>query len=194
MDGEILYPSWGSLSNTSSSVPIWTSSTKLTGMTAAHWAALSPILSYWIVSGFYEFLDTFDLFSQYRIRPSDEECKRNLAKKSDVMNHVLLVHAAQTAMALVMAEMLPPSPDHEGRFGSLSYFYSVSAGLLTSWNISQDTVGFVDTTLLAGSWLARICYLAARQFLALVVLDTWVFWGHYLEHKNPWLYRKHSHR
>lgn len=35
-----------------------------------------------------------------------------------------------------------------------------------------------------------MAYLAARQFLALIILDSWVFWTHYLEHTVPWLYRK----
>lgn len=178
------------LTISSISVPFLTSHMALASMTDAHWAALSPFLTYWIVSGFYEFLDTFNLFSQYRIRPSDEECKRNLAKKSAVLKYVLLMLAVHTAAGLVLAEMLPPSPRHDGRFGTLSYFHSISTDLWTSWKLDQDTLGFVATFLLAGSWLMRICYLVARQLLALVILDTWVFWGHYLEHQNTWLYRK----
>ena len=196
MDGKLLhtfYPSWASASNTTSSnVHNWASTLGLTEMTAAHWSALSPVITYWIVSGFYELLDSLDLFSQYRIRPSDEECKRNLASRSSVMKHVILMHGAQTAVALVVAGISPLGSSYEGQFGSITYFHSVLAGLLSTWKIQSVTSGYVDSLLFVGSWLLRISYLAIRQFLALLILDTWVFWGHYLEHTNRWLYRKYS--
>jgi hypothetical protein len=56
--------------------------------------------------------------------------------------------------------------------------------VLYSQPSNEQIVDFGATKL---ALIARMAYLAARQFLAPIILDSWVFWTHYLEHTVPWL-------
>ncbi|KAF1990144.1 hypothetical protein K402DRAFT_371157 [Aulographum hederae CBS 113979] len=144
------------------------------GISDAKWAVVSPAVTYWGMCAFYEIVERLDLFRKHRIYPSEEECKRNLAKKGDVIRHVLTYNAIQAGILLVVSEMLPAKVAVEGFFGTRTYFTT------PGYNIFLFTL----------PWLARLAYLALKQFVALVVIDTWVFWGHYIEHQNRWVYKK----
>lgn len=159
----------------------------LTKITNPQWAALSQAIAYWTVSAFYEFIEIFGLFRQYRVQPSEEECKKNLVPRGVVFRHMLFYHATTVAFLLVAFELLPPPTASLHGVGSLSWCYS---SLIKLFPMLVGT-SFINPL----SWIVRITYLASRQFLALVILDAWVFWGHYVLHKSPWIYRMcHSSR
>ncbi|KAK4450477.1 hypothetical protein QBC34DRAFT_424629 [Podospora aff. communis PSN243] len=152
------------------------------GMTLAHWVALSPAIAYFGTAFFYDAVDALGLFPQHRIRPSDEECKKNLTSRSHVFRHMVVYHAIGTALLLVGGEMSPPPVAKPGSVGTLEWFAVVLKAAF-EWERDSSAVYY-------WSWILRAAYLAARQFAALVFLDTWVFWCHYFEHQIPWLYRK----
>lgn len=158
-------------------------------LTDAHWAILTPVISYWVTSAFYELLDYFNLFPQYRVRPSNEECKRNLAKKFDVLKHVLIYQGVQTALLLVADKYFPAFSYQQTPLRTTSLYRSRLSHYLKSLNITDGTMGY-EAILLIGSLIAKIGFLGLRQLLTLIVIDTWVYWGHFIEHKNAWLYRK----
>ncbi|KAK0623892.1 hypothetical protein B0T14DRAFT_190928 [Immersiella caudata] len=152
------------------------------GMTLVQWVALSPAVAYFGTAFFYDAVDALGLFPQHRIRPSDEECKKNLASRSAVFRHMVLYHAIGTAFLLVAGEISPPPVAKQGGVGTLEWF-SAALETLFGWQGGSDVNNY-------SSWVLRVAYLLARQFAALVILDTWVFWCHYFEHQVPWLYRK----
>src|SRR5271168_3716215 len=158
-------------------------------LTSAQWVAVTPVLSYWMASAFYEFIDAFDFFPQHRIHPTAEECKKNLAKRSYVLRHVLIMHLVQLIAGFALAKFQAPETAAEGGFGSFSWFSQQIGQFLVLYSqpSNEQIVDFGATKL---ALIARMAYLAARQFLALIILDSWVFWTHYLEHTVPWLYRK----
>ncbi|KAK4118949.1 hypothetical protein N657DRAFT_627638 [Parathielavia appendiculata] len=152
-----------------------------TAPTLVQWVAPSPAVAYWAASAFYNAIDALGLFAQHRIRPSDEECKKNLATRAAVFRHMVIYHAVATSFLLVAGEMFPPPVEKQGGAGTLEWFYFVLEKLF-GWQ-AESSMAYCC------SWALRAAYLVARQFLALVILDTWVFWCHYFEHQVPWLYR-----
>ncbi|EME79085.1 uncharacterized protein MYCFIDRAFT_34324 [Pseudocercospora fijiensis CIRAD86] len=144
------------------------------------WAILSPVITYWTVSAFYELLDYFDLCNKHRIRlrpaPPRESGKlqnQNLVTRGAVFRHVLMSQVAQTAL-----------------LWAASASASASAQLPAETALQTAPAGPGPATLhglLHGAF--NMLWLLSRQFCALVVLDTWVFWTHYAEHRNTWLYR-----
>ena len=72
-----------------------------------------------MASAFYEFIDAFDLFPQHRIHPTAEECEKNLAKRSYVLQHVLVM---QVIAGFALAKFQAPETAAEGGFGSFSWF------------------------------------------------------------------------
>jgi sphinganine C4-monooxygenase len=151
------------------------------GFSDGQWVGIAPGVGYWVVSGFYEALDALGWCQQYKIQPSPEEQKRNVAKRSDVLKHVIGLHCSQIVMGFIVSYLTHPTPAADGSFGSLDYFKTQTgnADALKS-KFAQYFVAYV----------ARTAYLIARQLISVFILDTWVFWGHFAEHKIPWLYRK----
>lgn len=152
----------------------------MSDITPAQWAALTPALSYILSSVFFETIDALHIFRKHRILPIEIESKANRVSRSTVLLHVTIYHIFLTAGALVFAELFPPPADCESCTGSLLFWDSLIQPLLQGTQL--------DTRWL--SWTARLGWLAGRQFLALAITDAWVFWWHYLTHKNAWLYRK----
>ncbi len=155
----------------------------LANLTIAQWAALSPAISYWTVASSYEVTVILDLFPQYRVLPSEEERKKNTVSKGDVVRYMLMYHVVSSTLLLLTANGPPTLVQGTTAFGTLPRF---RASLI-------HTVGIQNDVLLAGvSWTLRASFLALKQLIALVVLDTYNFWGHYTLHKVPWLYRMSS--
>lgn len=161
-----------------------------TGLEASHWAILSPVITYWIVSGFYELLDTFNLFSQYRIRPrsvdrNEFESRRNLVSRRAVLRHVLTYQGVQTVLLFAATAWFPSGmkEDNTDNFRSTPNIVAFPKVLIELLPLSIRP-GVTQLSIRITSTLL----LLARQLLALVVLDTWVFWMHYIEHQNTWLY------
>ncbi|KAK4180030.1 fatty acid hydroxylase superfamily-domain-containing protein [Triangularia setosa] len=56
-----------------------------------------PHVAYWVVSGIFHLIDTYDLFPQYRLHTPEEITQRNLASRWEVARDVVLEQILQVA-------------------------------------------------------------------------------------------------
>jgi len=68
---------------------------------------LLPVVAYWAVSMFFHFLDTYDLFPQYRLHTPAELLKRNHVTRYEVVRDVIIQQIIQTATGLLFAALDP---------------------------------------------------------------------------------------
>lgn len=66
------------------------------------------IAAYWIVSGFFHLLDTYDLFPQYRLHTPAEVLKRNHVSRWDVFRDVIIQQVVQTGLGVLLAFVEDP--------------------------------------------------------------------------------------
>lgn len=144
------------------------------GLSIAKWAALAPQISYWVTSAFFESLSYFGLFEQYRVIPQEEDApKKNQVSKSTVLKYMVTNQALTTIALFLVADYIPMKS-----YADLPTFEGLFVGIRNPFLQKWAPV------------LVRIAHLALRQLVAVVVLDTWQFWGHFMMHKIPWLYRE----
>ncbi|KAH7128368.1 fatty acid hydroxylase superfamily-domain-containing protein [Dendryphion nanum] len=75
----------------------------------ANVALALPIISYWVVSGFFHIIDVYDLFPQYRLHTPAEVLKRNHVTRWECFRDVILQQIIQTVFGLLMG-MLDEAP------------------------------------------------------------------------------------
>ncbi|KAF2120192.1 sphinganine hydroxylase-like protein Sur2 [Lophiotrema nucula] len=61
-----------------------------------------PIIGYWILSGIFHLIDTYDLFPQYRLHTPAEVLKRNHVTRWEVFRDVILQQVLQTVFGVIM--------------------------------------------------------------------------------------------
>lgn len=157
------------------------------GMPDSTASVVVPVVTYWVVSAFYEAADYFDWFPAYRTFPSDEEKKRNTVSRWQTLRSVLTIHAVQTAFGFASIWMLP-KPDVApvwGGIGSVAYF---GLGVKNYVPVLSE---YPELVWVAAHGL-RLLWLACRQLLAFFIFDTWSYWVHYMAHSVPWVYRTYS--
>lgn len=146
------------------------------GISIARWAALAPQISYWAASALFETLLYFGLLLQYRVIPKEEDApKKNQVSKLTVVRYMVLNQTFTTILLFLVADYIPMKS-----YAELPTFETLFAD-------SQNPV--------LRKWAAKLvhfAFLAARQFVAVVVMDSWQFWCHFTLHKVPWLYRERS--
>ncbi|KAG5932553.1 hypothetical protein E4U53_001271 [Claviceps sorghi] len=157
----------------------------LRSLTTSQWAALSPVMSYILGTVFFTVLETFNIWSQYRIFPRQEETKRNKVSRSAVITHAVLYHSVTTTLALVFVKLVPPLEECRDCFGSYLHWHASMSAFLGITD--QESV-----QLAILSWLTRLTYLGLRQFMAFFIFDTWLYWTHLFAHRNRWWF-KHFH-
>lgn len=146
-------------------------------LSLAQWAALSPQITYWVTCAFFETLIYFNLFSQYRVFLPETKPK-NIVSKFVVLRYMICNHLLTSLFLLLVVDQIPSNP-----FSALPTFATLFEGTL------------IEKHSMSKKWapqLVRIAYLASRQFIALVVVDSWQFWCHFTMHKVTWLYREFS--
>jgi sphinganine C4-monooxygenase len=62
-----------------------------------------PIVTYWVVSGIYHLMDTYDLFPQYRLHTPAEVLKRNHVTRWEVLRDVITQQIIQTFFGFFLA-------------------------------------------------------------------------------------------
>lgn len=159
----------------------------MNNLTTSQWAALSPVASYIVGTTFFTTLETFNIWEQHRVYPSEEELKRNKVSRSAVITHAVCYHSVTTALALVFVKMLPPLQECSDCFGSYAYCHSSLSKLLA---IEDDA----PTRLMVMAWLVRLLYLGVRQFIAFFIFDTWLYWTHLFSHRNRWWFSRFQSR
>ena len=177
---------------------------------------LLPIFAYWIVSGFFHIIDTYEFFPHYRLHTPAEILKRNHVSRYEVVRDVVLQQVIQTVFGLAMAAFDPPE-----MIGKEDYDIAVWAqrlrfaqrsipGLLGVFGV--DTVRTSNklyqsfpmiASVLAGgrltttfeSWellAAKIIYHGIVPFIqfaiAIVMVDSWQYFLHRGMHMNKFLY------
>ena len=65
-------------------------------------AIVLPTIVYAVAGGFFHLLDVYNLFSQYRIHPSEDELKRNRVTKWEVLQTVIRYHVMQISIGLLL--------------------------------------------------------------------------------------------
>lgn len=118
-------------------VPISTAENKIylillpeCSLTSSQWEALCPVTSYIQGTLLFTALETFNIWDQYRVYPSDEERKRNKASVAAVITHAIAYHGATTALSLVYIKVLPPLQQYSDCFGSYADGRLSASGLL----------------------------------------------------------------
>lgn len=71
-------------------------------MSDAYIALALPVISYWLVSGFFHIIDVYDLFPQYRLHTPAEVLKRNHVSRWECFRDVVLQQIIQTGFGLLM--------------------------------------------------------------------------------------------
>lgn len=77
------------------------------GVSDAVLQLVAPVIAYWVVSLFFHILDTYDLFSQYRLHTPAEVLKRNRVTKYEVVRDVIIQQIIQTVFGLALASLDP---------------------------------------------------------------------------------------
>lgn len=61
-----------------------------------------PVVVYWVFSLFFHFIDTYDIWPQYRIHTPEEILKRNRVSRYDVARDVIIQQIIQTIVAAIL--------------------------------------------------------------------------------------------
>ena len=141
-------------------------------------AAIVPVITYWSLCVLFEAIEYFGLFKKYKIYPTEEEQKKNIAPKSQVIRYVMIQQTVQMIFALVMTSWENPDPTPDDAFGQTLYFQKLLEG--------SQALQPMEATFLA--WCLRLTYLAVRQSVAFIVYDAWSYFVHYVEHNNTYIY------
>jgi sphinganine C4-monooxygenase len=74
-----------------------------------------PIAAYWIVSGFFHYIDTHDIWAQYRLHTPAEILKRNHVSRYEVARDVIIQQVIQTVVGAILG--LTEPEDMVGKAG-----------------------------------------------------------------------------
>jgi sphinganine C4-monooxygenase len=94
----------------------------LPGMSDTVLSLVLPIVAYWVISGFFHVIDTYDLMPQYRLHTPAELMKRNHATQWDVFRDVVVQQIIQTIFGISVSYL-----DPEPTFGKENYDVAVWA-------------------------------------------------------------------
>lgn len=136
-------------------------------------ALAAPVVMYWLQSGFFHFIDTFELAERYRIHPAEEIAKRNRATRLQVVREVVFQHVMQTVVGLVFMkfEGAPKTGFEQNEM----------------WHWRQQAPGFVpDVAVYYAYMYGASCI---KLFLGFLFIDTWQYFWHRIMHIFPFMYK-----
>ena len=177
---------------------------------------LLPIFAYWVFSGFFHIIDTYDFFPQYRLHTPAEILKRNHVSRYEVFRDVVLQQIIQTIFGLVMAAFDPPEMVGKGNYDIAVWAQRLRVaqrsipGLLAVVGVDAVKTGnqlhhsypTIANVLAGGSltntfepWellAAKTIYHGVVPFIqfaiAIVMVDSWQYLLHRGMHMNKFLY------
>lgn len=138
-----------------------------------------PIIVYWTMGLFFQYLNDKDMFPQYRLHTPEELEKRNRCSLGEVLKAVFFQHCLQTVVGVAVSHF-----DEPERTGFEAY---------EIWELQQRSAAMTGgkfTLSHAAAW--SIYYIAEpglRVALAFLFIDTWQFFLHRYMHMNKFLYR-----
>ena len=187
-------------------------------------AIVLPTIVYAIAGAFFHLLDTYNLFSSYRIHPSEDELKRNHVTKWQCLQAVVRYHIMQISIALLLNQWGGNEPTMVGdescrilstagkiiyarnfvpmmlailgidakRLGTAMRGTSVGLAQVLSGDYLSSNMqnhGFTALELSLAKFIVNFGVPAFQYFIALTVVDTWIYFTHRLCHVNRTLYR-----
>lgn len=175
-------------------------------------ATILPTLAYAVASVIFHIIGQLDLLNRYRIHPSKEELQRNHVSKFRCLLGVIRYHAMQIVVGMFLSYNAEPEMigNEACEIHSLEGLISrlrktVPLGLavfgLDSKGIaaviqklpkplpSIHSSGFTPIDMFFAHVLVSLVVPAMRFFVALAIVDTWIYFTHRLCHINKTLYR-----
>ena len=179
---------------------------------------LLPVIAYWALSLAFHALDTYELFSQYRLHTPAEVLKRNHVTRYEVVKAVVIQQILQTATGLLIAALDPIEMTGKQAYDVAVWARRMRSATrylpqaLSSLGINSvqlasrlhDTYPQTSGVLAGGvysqplsfqSWeliTGKVIYwmfVPAVQFaVAIFIVDTWQYFLHRAMHMNKWLY------
>ncbi|KAL8710614.1 MAG: hypothetical protein Q9220_004838 [cf. Caloplaca sp. 1 TL-2023] len=182
-------------------------------------AIILPTIVYAVAGAFFHILDVYDLFTSYRIHPTADELKRNHVSKWDCFKSVVRYHIMQISIGLALNYGNTAQPmigDERCKIHDTAIFLhslrnnivpilfnlvgidakrlstatsgtSATLASFVSAAPSSSTPHTIDRTL--AKLIISIGIPLAQYALALVIVDTWIYFTHRLCHVNRTLYR-----
>ncbi|KAL8764587.1 MAG: hypothetical protein Q9194_006960 [Teloschistes cf. exilis] len=172
-----------------------------------------PVVVHWTTAAIYEIFQHYGIFEKYRIHTSDEEKAKNPISRLECLRGVLLVQVLQTGLGILLglsSEVeMTGYEDREIAVWATRWHVLWQTFLFLISITGIDAKAVADTIFHSFSsktrpWTsiegysvdlmaARLIYYlvipAFRQYAALWLADTWVFFIHRAEHSNKWLYK-----
>ncbi|ETI19729.1 hypothetical protein G647_08742 [Cladophialophora carrionii CBS 160.54] len=178
---------------------------------------LSPVVAYWVVSGFFHILDVYELCSRYRLHTPAEVLKRNHVTRYEVLRDVILQQIIQTAFGLLIAQFDPVETIGREEYDiavwaqrlrlaqgylpsvlSVVGIDSLSLGRKVQHSYPQlagALSGGIYPTRSFALWettAAKFIYWIGIQLVqftvAILIVDTWQYFLHRAMHMNRFLY------
>ncbi|KAL8869315.1 MAG: hypothetical protein Q9174_004361 [Haloplaca sp. 1 TL-2023] len=188
-------------------------------------AVILPTIVYAVAGAFFQLLDSYELFSNHRIHPSEDELKRNHVTKWECLMVVVRYHTMQIIIGLALNYgTAPPMVGNEAckihdaalllrnyrniipyaltvlgidarqlsiaTAGTSSKLAQVIGGSIASDPLLEHAANAPTSSEVVAAKFALNIAIPALQFLiALIVVDTWIYFTHRLCHVNRTLYR-----
>lgn len=158
-----------------------------------HYVALAaPVVTYWVASLFFHFLDISEWrwLDRYRIHESAEVKSRNLVTRWQVVRAVLLQQVVQSILGYFWMEeaVAGAGVDHLGnmlRLGpALTRVMTLTLGSKTGGRLLDKDGALLLYTLY---WWGIP---AGRFMFGTFIIDTWQYFLHRGMHMNTWLYKQ----
>ena len=179
---------------------------------------LLPIIAYWVLSLGFHILDTYEIFSQYRLHTPAEVLKRNHVTRYEVIRDVVIQQIIQTAFGLLIASMDPIEmtgmQDYDvaiwaQRMRRLESFVPQAAALVgidagklgnklfdtypqvagvLTGGLYKDSLRFQTWELLSAKAIYWGLIPVVQFMVAIFIVDTWQYFLHRAMHMNKWLY------
>ncbi|KAF2736324.1 sphinganine hydroxylase-like protein Sur2 [Polyplosphaeria fusca] len=120
-----------------------------------------PIVGYWMLSGIFHFIDTYDLFPQYRLHTPAEVLKRNHVTRWQCFRDVVIQQIIQTAFGLAVLMF-----DEETTIGKEAYDVAWYARCI---RIAQRAIPVVLATVGLDPTMLAVKYASSHPMLAGVI-------------------------
>jgi sphinganine C4-monooxygenase len=179
---------------------------------------LLPVIAYWVQSLTFHILDTYDLFSQYRLHTPAEVLKRNHVTRYEVVKAVIIQQILQTATGLLIAAMDPIEMTGKQAYDVAVWARRVRLGTrylpqalsliginsiqlashfhdshpqiagALAGGVYSEPLALQDWELLIGNVVYWLLTPAVQFGVAIFIVDTWQYFLHRAMHMNKWLY------
>ncbi|KAI4115983.1 MAG: hypothetical protein LQ345_003522 [Seirophora villosa] len=190
-------------------------------------AIILPTIVYAVAGAFFHLLDTYELFGNYRIHPTEDELKRNHITRWECLKGVVRYHVIQISIGLLLNHGASPpmvgdqacrihdaanmvhnarriipiilntigidakqlSHAAQGTSPTLASIIGGGDDHLTSIMTSTAQNHLTPFDFALATFSTNILVPALQYLVALIVVDTWIYFTHRLCHVNRTLYR-----